>query len=49
MHRSYWLKNGDLCADQLYNNMAEVFSTWCKSKVKLRDTEHELQIFLLVL
>lgn len=34
IQRSNWLKNGDLCADHLYNNMAEVFSTWCKSKVR---------------
>ncbi len=33
IHRSSWLKNGDLQADQLFNNMAEVFSTWCRSKV----------------
>ncbi|CAF4981495.1 unnamed protein product [Rotaria sp. Silwood1] len=33
IHRSYWLKNGDKYAEELYNNMAEVFSVWCKSKV----------------
>jgi len=47
MHRSYWLKNGDLHADLLYNNMAEVFSTWCKSKYFKREelnfvTQHEI-------
>lgn len=33
IHRSYWLKTGDHYAEQLYNDMAEVFSTWYKSKV----------------
>ncbi|CAF1381800.1 unnamed protein product, partial [Adineta ricciae] len=37
IHRSYWLKHGDVHADQLYNNMAEVFSTWCKSKFFKRE------------
>jgi len=35
IHRSYWLKTGDHYAEQLYNDMAEVFSTWYKSKVRL--------------
>jgi len=34
IHRSTWLKHGDIYAEELFNNMAEVFSTWCKSKVK---------------
>ncbi|CAF3538671.1 unnamed protein product [Rotaria sordida] len=47
IHRSYWLKNGDIHADQLYSNMAEVFSTWCKSKYFKREelnfvTQHEI-------
>lgn len=33
IHRSYWLKNGDQHAEELYYNIAEVFSIWCKSKV----------------
>ncbi|UJR09568.1 hypothetical protein I4U23_013803 [Adineta vaga] len=37
IHRSYWLKHGDIHADELYNNMAEVFSVWCKSKFFKRE------------
>ncbi|CAF4829750.1 unnamed protein product, partial [Rotaria sp. Silwood1] len=37
IHRSYWLKNGDKYAEELYNNMAEVFSVWCKSKYFKRE------------
>ena len=40
IHRSYWLKHGDTSAEQLYNNMAEVFSIWCISKVGI-DRERE--------
>ncbi|CAF4727286.1 unnamed protein product, partial [Rotaria sp. Silwood2] len=37
IHRSYWLKNSDIHAEELYNNMAEVFSIWCKSKYFKRE------------
>lgn len=33
IHRSYWLKHSDVSAEELYNNMGEVFSIWCISKV----------------
>ncbi|CAF0782285.1 unnamed protein product, partial [Didymodactylos carnosus] len=47
LHRSYWLKTGDPYASELYNNMAEVFSTWCRSKFFKREelnfvTQHEI-------
>ncbi|CAF4235538.1 unnamed protein product [Rotaria sordida] len=37
IHRSYWLKNSDKYAEELYTNMAEVFSIWCKSKYFKRE------------
>ncbi|CAF1123978.1 unnamed protein product [Adineta steineri] len=37
IHRSYWLKNSDIHAEQLFNNMAEIFSIWCKSKFFKRE------------
>jgi hypothetical protein len=48
IHRSSWLKTGDLHADQLFNNMAEVFSTWCKSKVSSK-TIINIQILFKIL
>ncbi|CAF0745111.1 unnamed protein product, partial [Didymodactylos carnosus] len=47
LHRSSWLKNADTYANELYNNMAEIFSTWCKSKFFKREelnfvTQHEI-------
>ncbi|CAM4882414.1 unnamed protein product [Rotaria socialis] len=37
IHRSHWLKHSDIHAANLYNNMAEVFSVWCRSKYLKRE------------
>ncbi|CAF5042296.1 unnamed protein product, partial [Rotaria magnacalcarata] len=37
IHRSHWLKHSDIYAANLYNNIAEVFSVWCRSKYLKRE------------
>jgi ryanodine receptor 2 len=37
MHRAYWLKHPDTDSEQLYYSIAEVFSTWVKSKMFKRE------------
>lgn len=37
LHRAYWLKNPDVHSEQLYYNIAEVFTLWLSSKMFKRE------------
>lgn len=37
LHRNYWLKNPDVHSEQLYYNIAEVFTLWLSSKMFKRE------------
>jgi len=54
LHKSFWIKNPDEHSEKLYNNVAEVFNLWLKSKIFQKEertfvSQNEIDNMLLIM